>query len=860
MNTLRKWILTAAAVLAGTLALAIPAQPGVFTYTQPDGSIVRLERHGDEFFHWTTLAGTDQAVALDADGYWRPVQLNFAALGAARERRHVANAMRRAARSTHNDDPMTHGERHIPVFLVNFTDVKFTISNPATKFKNLLNQKGYSDNGATGSVQDFYVDNSHGAFKPIFDIYGPVTLSHEMKYYGGNSGSGDAASDLRPQDAVSEAAQLLNSQVDFSQYDYDNDGYVDMVLMYYAGYNEAEGGPEDSIWPHQWSVPNSPNLDGKLLGAYFCTSELRGGSGTTMCGIGTTCHEFGHSLGLPDFYDTDYSRNGSAGGLYSFSTMCSGSYNNNGRTPPYFNSEERIMLGWMADSDVPTLPEGKVSVGPVQNDIAYRSKTETSGEYFLYEFRDGTGWDAYLPKGLLVYHVDKATSHYVGGVSAYHQWLNWTSYNKINAYGDHPCFYVVPAADQQNLNYDGSLSSTVFPGSHGVTTFAPVDWDKNYTDHTLSDISVSSEAASFTVTYSTAPIILGSVKGVDGKPVPDVYVTLSEPGDGAKKNTPRLLRAPERRLRETTTSATGSFTISLEGYEGTSVHLTFAKDGWQTQSVDLDLTDRKMTIEVILKQIGEGEEQTFSYFDPSGSLYYAGYADYGNSQMTAIRIPAASLPADGGYILSVTVMPYTTAKAYYIVVDAGEERLFTGKNDVLGKGGTASLVTVDMDRLEFPGGSDLYVGLAVQEAQAEYSGYPFIVASGFGETYYAPFSLTQSSWGAKESSYDAIITVKTLSRAEDPGQGQELTLADMGFNAIADPGRGRYTAGSAFALSVQLAEGVSLSGTIAWKLDGQSVASGAKSVTLSAGAHILTATCQYTDGTTETLELRLVAE
>ena len=140
-------------------------------------------------------------------------------------------------------------------------------------------------------------------------------------------------------------------------------------------------------------------FDGLGLDAYFCTSELKGSQGTNMCGIGTTCHEFGHSLGLPDFYDTNYEENGSCSALSSFSTMCSGSYNNDGRTPPYFNAEERVYLGWMIDSDIQDLPAGEISFGSVKDDIAYRSYTDVEGEYFLYECRDGSGWDAPLPKG-----------------------------------------------------------------------------------------------------------------------------------------------------------------------------------------------------------------------------------------------------------------------------------------------------------------------------------------------------------------------------------------------------------------------------------------------------------------------------
>ena len=292
-------------VLVAINAWAVPARPGLFQYVQPDGSVVMLRRCGDEFFHWTADA-SGQCMVLDADGYYRPGSLDPVQREAALVRRARVNAARKhsIAGRTHTDNILTHGERHIPVFLVQFTDLKFSITDPVQQFELLLNQNGYSGNGGTGSVQDFYLANSNDQFKPVFDVYPVVTLSHDMAYYGSNN-------DAHASDAVVEAAKALNSQVDFSRYDVDRDGYVDMCLMYYAGYNEAEGGPENSIWPHQSYVGNGAYLDGKYLGRYFCTSELKGTSGKRMCGIGTTCHEFGHSLGLPDFTGTSSGSKGS---------------------------------------------------------------------------------------------------------------------------------------------------------------------------------------------------------------------------------------------------------------------------------------------------------------------------------------------------------------------------------------------------------------------------------------------------------------------------------------------------------------------------------------------------------------------
>ena len=521
---IRTILTAAAAALICTAAFAGPASPVPFTATQPDGTTITLQRHGDEFFHWTTIAGTSQVMEQGEDGWWRPSTIDSNARQNGVARRRAANAVRPR---THTDNKMTHGERHIPVFLVQFTDLSFKTSSPAEKFDALLNQEGYSGNGGTGSVRDYYMDNSDGQFIPVFDVYGPVDLPNNMAYYGKNSGN----SDVRPEEALIHAAKALDNQVDFSQYDFDNDGFVDMALFYYAGYSEAEGGPANSIWPHQWdvqyvSIGRNSYFDGIRFSKYFCTSELKGSSGSSMCGIGATCHEFAHSLGLPDFYDTDYETNGEALGLYYFSTMDAGCYLNDSRTPPYFNSEERILLGWMTTGDVPELPSGQVSFPSVRYGVAYKSLTEVDGEYFLYECRDATGWDKYLPTGLTVYHVDKSTARWVGGITPYAQWAEWETYNTINAYGSHPCFYIIPAANQTSLNYISyTLSDYVFPGSKLKTSYTPVDWNKKDTGYSFSDISYSStdKKVSFTVTNANAPVSSFKEMG---------FNAIADPGNG----------------------------------------------------------------------------------------------------------------------------------------------------------------------------------------------------------------------------------------------------------------------------------------------------------------------------------------
>ena len=501
----------------GLTLLAKPAKPGFIRYTQPDGSTILIQRHGDEWAHWTTnQAG--QVVRKDADGFYRAVE------GVSpRTAAQVASIRRKARRqmvsARRANAPIAVGKKHFLVVLTEFSDQAFTIDNPRQAVSDMLNKEGYNENGATGSARDYYYENAHGVFEPIFDVYGPVTLPQKMAYYGGNDSQG---SDEHPELAVRDACKALDSEVNFANYDLDGDGEVDLVYMVYAGQGEADGGDEDTIWPHQWYLTAGGinlTLDGKRIDRYACGSELNGEG--DMDGIGTICHEFGHAMGLPDFYDTDYDTNGQGRTLLEYSLMDSGSYNNNGWTPPYLNMEERIMMGWLDESSILEFPKnGTYTLESVKNNVGYKIPTDTEGEYILLECRSMTGWDKFLPaEGLIAYHVDKSsrkvsvvTEDGNKSIAASTLWTEWKQYNAINENGKHPCFYVVASAspyscsygmvydqDYEMYFYEKPYTDIPFPGGKHVTSYAPEGWSGNATAITLSQIAYSANKASFTV-------------------------------------------------------------------------------------------------------------------------------------------------------------------------------------------------------------------------------------------------------------------------------------------------------------------------------------------------------------------------
>ncbi len=494
---------------------AVAASPYPVQVVQPDRSTITIRIHGDEFLNWTTCG--ERLVSRGSDGFFyyadfkadgskelsgvRAVYNNIALLdqtltsvrppAAAIEKARLARAAAQAAqiRTKATDAPsaasFTTGSGTFLVILVEFQDTKFTTASPQQAFYNLLNQEGYNVNGATGSANDYYFDNSRGDFDPQFVVAGPVTVSHNSSYYSKEDDVSDYVKDL-----VAEAAQAVDSQVNFAQFDHDGDNYVDNIFIFFAGRGQNDSGDENTIWPHAWSIDEYLYLDGKRVYRYACASELKTNKAdytTRFTGIGTFCHEFGHVLGLPDFYDTDYEENGQANGLGYYSLMDTGNYSNNGNTPPYLTCMERYLLGWITDSDITSLgTSGFYQLIPVENDVAFTSSTTTSGEYYLYENRQQTGWDAYIPgHGLMIYHVDRSSQYYPS------RWDN----NEVNAYSNHECFDLMEATGNY-APFPGPTGKTAFTSS---TTPAAVNWKGSATGYNLSNISESGTTISFTM-------------------------------------------------------------------------------------------------------------------------------------------------------------------------------------------------------------------------------------------------------------------------------------------------------------------------------------------------------------------------
>lgn len=450
-------IITALTVLA---AMAVPSKRGTSrTVTLEDGTTVKVTLVGDEYMHrWQDAQGNTYVPAA-TEGLFRLADNTTLAELTARAgiRKAKADSRRRARQNVNKAATIFKGKKKGLVILVEYTDVKFTSSDPQSLFNDIANKENYVSGNYQGSVKDYFIAQSRGTFELDFDVMGPVALSNKMSYYGANDSYGN---DMRPEMMVVEGCKAIDSQVNFADYDWDGDGEVDQVYVIYAGYGEADTyNRENTVWPHEWALSGSSitsplKLDGVTIDTYACSSELNG-SGVTA-GIGTMCHEFSHCMGLPDMYDTNYDGNF---GMGPWDIMDYGSYNDDGYLPSGYSSYERMISGWLTPVE---LRRGdKLSVTGMkaleENGEAYMLvNSGNDDEYYLVENRQQVGWDAALPaSGLLVLHVD-----YDENIWNYNlvNSTGYDSYSRIN--NTHQRLTILHADDDDDSKYYSSSTSS----------------------------------------------------------------------------------------------------------------------------------------------------------------------------------------------------------------------------------------------------------------------------------------------------------------------------------------------------------------------------------------------------------------
>lgn len=439
-------------LLLGTSTMfAVPACPYPFTVYLPDGDSLVLVNRGDEFGHW--LETTDGYIVMkDIDGFYKYAEIKegkitpssvsvkpgmapshlvgsqqVAVRQSLNEKRRETIRLRNAVTEKYNaydsvtlqslqqkpdliaksksESMGTTGVKKILVILLNFRDIQFSTPNANEAFDDLMNLPGYTgvDGTAYGSVRDFYYENSYGQLTLQATVVGPVSIDHSSWYYGAN----EDGSDVKRRKMAYHAICAVPSSVDWSEFDNDGDGYVDCVHIVFAGHGEEEGNGKvypDAIWSHRWSI--TPILrDGVWVKDYIATPELYGDG---MANIGTICHELGHILGAPDFYDLKKDDDCNWKGTGHWDLMCNGGWNLSGRCPAHHNPYTKTQIFGWANVQELSGTDRLYTLKPASSDknSFYKVSTATPGEYYLLENRQKEKFDSGLPyHGLLAYHV-----------------------------------------------------------------------------------------------------------------------------------------------------------------------------------------------------------------------------------------------------------------------------------------------------------------------------------------------------------------------------------------------------------------------------------------------------------------------
>lgn len=453
------------------------------------------------------------------------------------EREAAAYSKGQRAISTQNKYVPHTGTITIPVVLVNFQDAKFKINKPKEAFEQLFNSDTQADLGNGnrlnyGSVAKYFRDMSNGAFTPKFKVYGPVTVDQPETYYGGKHENDN--NDENPWQLVKDALKLVESQVkedDIKSFCSDGNT-IDCVYIVYAGLGQNDGGDGTTVWAN-CSTTGGATLGGKEVRWYTMSGELspvkiKDSTIPVVNGLGVICHEFSHSLGLPDMYPTAESAYLNNQEMEYWDLMDGGEYTHAGFCPTAYTAFEKEQMEWQVD--MVTLDSDAsvtMTTSTEQGGTAYKIvNPQNDKEYLMLEYIQRKGWNKYLfGNGLLVYHVclpsetlDLGTHlnnvpHYPGMAVVPADGACLSSYIKANEndyvnshkgdlFGQNvtelsdtnkqPNFCWYNAAKTEKLNTNKAIKNVKYDNDNGVLTFdyvndvasgiLPVWGDKQATD------------------------------------------------------------------------------------------------------------------------------------------------------------------------------------------------------------------------------------------------------------------------------------------------------------------------------------------------------------------------------------------